>query len=210
MGNIREFLLAAIVIGLTAFTSAQAASNPTITSEELDRVYTAIKQNSWKRVEKESLHLIERPSYAQRYLIGRLRYIYLFSLSVQLKNKTLRYADLKKKVAVLEKRLIIQPWHPVNATADPCFNQICADKDNPSVLVTAQADNKAMQVYSFEYFNMGSPIDISSFKGDIARLGGILEKIEINENLPKAEKTNSGVSWFFKLSVRDGFIDYQR
>jgi len=199
-----------IAIGLVTFVSAQAASGPTITSQELDRVYTAIKQNNWKLAEKEVLPLIERPSHAQRYLVARLRYIYLFSLGIQLESKTLRYVDLKKKLPILEKRLIVQPWHPVNANADPCFNQICADKDKPSVLVTAQANNKATQIYSFEYFDMGSPIDISSFKGQNARLGGILEKIEINENLSKAEQANSGVTWFFRFSVKDGFIDYER
>ncbi|HEX9192386.1 MAG TPA: hypothetical protein VF871_01340 [Burkholderiales bacterium] len=210
MGNVRVVLIAVITIGLFTFASAQAANGPTITSQELDRVYTAIKQNNWKLVEKEILPLIKRPSHAQRYLIARLRYIYLFSLSIQLESKTLKYVDLKKKLAVLENRLIVQPWHPVNANADPCFNQICADKDKPSVLVTAQADNKATQIYSFEYFDMGSPVDISSFKGENARLGGILEKIEINDNLPKAEKANSGVTWFFRLLVKDGFIDYER
>ncbi len=208
--NVRfpRILLATIlcVVALQTY----AADGQTITSEELDRVFDAIKQNNWRVAEKEAASLIQRDSQAQRYLIARLRYIYLFSIAVQVEQKDLKYSDLKKKLSLVERRLIIQPWHPVKTNANPCFNLICADKDNPSVLVTAQANGNATQIYSFEYFDMGTPINVSSYNGQNARLGGLLDKIEINENLVKAEKVGSGVTWYFRLFVRDGFIDYER
>lgn len=211
MSLYRLLFIATTVIGLLVCSAyAYAASGPTITSEELDRVFTAVRQNNWRLVEKEVLPLIDRSSHPQSHLIARLRYIYLFSIAVQIESRDLKYADFKKKLTKVEKRLLIQPWHPVNPDANPCFNQICADKDNPSVLVTIQANRDATQIYSFEYFDMGSPINIDSFKGQNARLGGVLDKIEINENLPKAEQSRSGVTWFFRFFVKDGFIDYER
>lgn len=204
---------AGVVCGiLMCFLCAQAsaAANQTITSQELDRVFGAIRQNNWHSVETETSSLIQRESPPQRYLIARLRYIYVFSLATQVEKKSLRFADLKKKLAPVEGRLVIQPWHPVKAKADPCLNLICADKEHPSLLVTAQANGSGTQIYSFEYFDMGEPINIVSYNGQNARLGGILEKVEINENLEKAERSGSGVTWFFRLSFRDGFMDYER
>lgn len=202
-------VLMATILSLLTFQT-HGANSQTITSEELDRVFSAIKQNNWRVAEKEAALLIQRDSQAQKYLIARLRYIYLFSIAVQLEKKEVKYSDLKKKLSLVARQLVIQPWHPVKTNANPCFNLICADKDNPSVLVTAQANGNATQVYSFEYFDMGAPINVSSYNGQNARLGGLLEKIEINENLEKAEKTGSEVTWFFRLSVRDAFIDYER
>jgi len=203
-------IVTTVAVLLACIICAYAAGESTITSEELDSVFTAIKQNNWKLVEKNVLPLRERSSYPQRYLIARLRYIYLFSLAAQIESKELKYADLQKKLSNVENRLIIQPWHPVNPHVSPCFNQICAKEDNPSMLITTQANGDATQIYSFEYFDMGSPINIDSFRGQQARLGGILYKIEINENLPAAIQDHSGVSWYFRLFVKDAFIDYQR
>lgn len=205
--------LVRLLFGIMAFSlgsHASAATNQTITSQELDRVFGAISQNNWRSVEKETAGLIQRDSQSQRYLIARLRYIYLFSLATQLEKKSLKLADLKQKLSIVEQRLVIQPWHPVKAKADPCFNFICSDKDKPSLLLTVQANGGGTQIYSFEYFDMGGPVDISSYNGQNARLGGILDKIEINENLEKVEKSGSGVTWFFRLSFNDGFMDYER
>ena len=211
MSQYRPIVIATTITVLLAYgMHLYAADQSTITSDDLDRVYSAIKQNNWRLVEKEVTPLIQRQSPAQRYIIGRLRYIYIFSLAIQTESGHLKYADLKKKLAIVEKRLVIQPWHPVSQNANPCFNQICADKDNPSLLVTTQANSNSTQIYSFENFDMGAPINIASFKGQNARLGGILDKIEINENLPKAERSNSHVTWFFRLYAKDSFIDYER
>ncbi len=189
---------------------AYAAGGSTITAAEVDRVYAAIQINNWALAEKEVVPLIERSSRPQRHLIARLRYIYLFSLAIQIERKELKYVDLEFRLAKVEKRLLIQPWHPVSATASPCFNQICADEDDSSVLVTVQANRSASQIYSFEYFDMGSPISIESFNGQNARLGGTLDRIEINRNLSKADQSGSAVTWYFRYFVKDGFIDYQR
>lgn len=182
----------------------------TITAGDLDRVYSAIKQDNWSRVEKEVTPLLQRRSPGQRFLIGRLRYIYIVSLAKQVENRKLKYADFKRKLVLVENSLIVQPWHPVNHESSACFSQICADRDDPATLLTVQANHDATQIYSFEYFDMKVPLEIASFDGENARLGGTLDEIDINKNLPEAEKTGSGVGWYLKLHVKDGFMDYER
>lgn len=208
----RAFPVRAWALGLCLLTSpAWALDNSTITAAELDRVYGAIDKDNWGAVEKAVAPLIQRTSAPQRYLIARLRYIYIMSLEKQVERGKLKYADLRNKLSLVENQLVTQPWHPVSASSETCFNQICPDPEKgPSVLYTAQADEHATQIYSFEYFDMGAPIDISSFKGENARLGGILEKIEINENLPLAERSGAGVTWYLRLKWKEGFIDYER
>lgn len=211
MRHLRLFRIGMTVVTLLVSSAcAHAAADPTITAGEVDRVYTAMQENDWGRVEQEASLLIERSSHPQRHLIARLRYIYLFSLAIQIERKELAYGDVVPRLAKIEKRLLIQPWHPINSDASPCFNQICTDEDNQTVLVTTQANRNASQIYSFEYFDMGNPISIESFNGQNARLGGILDKIQINENLAQAEQSGSAVTWYFRLFVKDGFIDYQR
>jgi len=199
-----------VVILLACSSFSYATSGSFITAEELDRVFAAIRQNDWGLVEKEVFPLTESSSYPQRYLIARLLYIYVHSLAVQTGSGKLKYVDLKEKLSKLENRLIIQPWHPINPNAGPCFNQICPDPDNPSVLGTSQSNRDGTLIYSFEWFDMGMPIRIDSFSGQNARLGGILKKIEINDSLPNAEQSGSSVTWILRLKVGDGFINYKR
>ncbi len=207
--NARFAALLAAVLCLASW-QAHAADTQTITSGDLDRVFNAIEHDKWRVAEQETVPLIQRDVQAQRHLIARLRYVYLVSIAVQLERRELKYADLKKKLSLVEGRLVIQPWHPVKAHGDACFNLICADKDKPSTLRTAQTNPDATQIYSFDYVDVGSPVDISSYDGQNARLGGILDRVEVNPNLAQAQKVGAGVTWFFRLFIKDGFIDFER
>lgn len=189
---------------------ACAAGDKTITSGDLDRIFNSIDHGKWHAVEEETAPLIRRDIPGQKILIARLRYIYIVSIAVQLERRELRYADLAKKLSLVEQKLIIQPWHPVKANGKTCFNLICQDKENPSGLVSVETNNDATQIYSFGYFDMGGPIDISSYDGQNARLGGILDKIDINSNLAKVGEEGPTVTWFFRLHVKEGFIELER
>jgi len=210
MESLSRICAVSLILGLFSISASGLAATATITANELNKVFQPIKENDWAKVEQAAFQLINRQSPGQRYMIARLRYIYFISLAIQLENNKLTVAQLKDKLKVLEEKLIIQPWHPVKAKASPCFNKICASEDNPAVLVTTQANDKATQIYSFEYFDTGAPIDISSFDGAHARLGGILHKIEINPNLFKKLNSNTEVAWYLRLRFRDGFIQYNR
>jgi hypothetical protein len=139
-----------------------------------------------------------------------LRYIYIFSIAKQIENKAIPYEDIKRKLKIVEGKLVVQPWHPINTETRTCFNQICVSSDKPHTLYTAQTDNKGTLIYSFEYFDIGRPIDISSYNGQNARLGGILERVNVNQNIQNAEKESSGVSWFLQLNIKDSFIHFVR
>ncbi len=187
-----------------------AGENPTITANEVDQVFKALSEGKWGRVESLTKDLTQRQSPAQANLIGRLRYIYIYSVLKQIDGKKLTFKDIKNKLQLAEGKLIVQPWHPIKHDGSTCFNQICRPSDKPNNLFTAQTNAKGTQIYSFEYFDMGYPLDVSSYDGQNARLGGILKEIDINKNLEPALKEGSGVTWYVRLNVKEGFIHYER
>ncbi len=205
----RDPLLATFLfIASTGLCNAKQST--TITAQDVDSVFNSLGAMDWKTVEELSDELVQRDSPAQRNLIARLRYIYIFSIAKQIENKAISYEDIKRRLEIVEGKLVVQPWHPINTETRTCFNQICVSSDRPHTLYTAQTDSKGTLVYSFEYFDIGRPIDISSYNGQNARLGGILESVDVNQNIHNAEKASSGVSWFLKLNIKDSFIHFVR
>lgn len=200
-----------VVFCLTAGPAAGAGPRDrTITAEEVDRVFQAIVNGQWKETESLAKEFMGRRSPGQANLIGRLRYIYIFSIAKQIEKKKLAYKDIARKLRAVEGKVIVQPWHSVNSAGTSCLNQICAREGKPHHLYTAQTDGNGTWIYSFEYYDTGGPIDISSYDGQNARLGGTVERIELNRNLEAAMKEGSGVTWYFRLNVKDAFIHFER
>jgi len=139
-----------------------------------------------------------------------MRYIYLYALSKQLEKRELSFSDFKNKINLVLKKDVLQPWHPIKSESNTCFNYICNSEKQENILTTTQTSNAGTQIYSFEYFDVGYPLDVSSFDGQNARLGGVLEKIEINDNLGPALKAHSGVSWYLRLHFQDAYMQYER
>ncbi len=187
-----------------------AGGSGTISAPEIDTLFEALRKGDWERTEKLSSEYIRRDSPAQRYLIARLRYIYIFSVASRIENKTIGYKEIKHKLSLVKGKMVMQPWHPVSATSKSCFNQICTDSERSNYLFTAQANGDATVIYSFEHVRVGGSFDLSSYHGQNARLGGILERIDVNENIKKAEETKSDVTWFLRLEIKDGFIQFER
>jgi len=206
--KIKYFFL--LVILSFSYTVIYATENRSISANEIDQVFKALSVASWAESEKLSKELMMRDSPAQINLMGRLRYIYIFSITKRIEKYELSYDEVIKKLDFVKGKLIIQPWHPINSKGGKCFNQICISSENPSILHTTQSDNGGAQIYAFEYFYIGYPLDISSFDGQNGRLGGILKNIDINKNLKPALKEHSGITWFLRLHVENSFIHYSR
>ena len=206
--KIPTFVLVFCLAGVLAVSATNP--NTTITVQEVDQVFQALGEGEWKKAESLAKELMDRKSPAQINLMGRLRYIYIYSIAKQIERNELSHTDIVRKLKVVEGKLIVQPWHPVNTNSTSCFNQICSSHDKPHHLYTAQTNGKGTQIYSFEYYDTGNPIDISSFNGQNARLGGIVKQIEVNKNLGPAVKEDSGVTWYLRLHVNNSFIHFER
>lgn len=204
-----KYLFLLFVISFS-YSHICAAEKGGISANEIDQVFKSLGAGSWAKSEKLAKELIVRNSPAQENLIGRLRYIYIFSITKRIEKFELSYDEIVKKINFVKGKLIIQPWHPIKANGGKCFNKICAKSENISILYTTQVNNNGTQIYSFEYFDIGYHLNISSFNGQNARLGGILKKIEFNKNLKPALKKNTGVTWFLRLHIKNSFIQYER
>ena len=198
------------VVLLAVFQLSFAGDKTTITADEVDSVFKALSKGKWSTVESLAQNAIQRRSPAQENLAGRLRYIYLHAVLKQVEARSLSYGDVTRKLGAAKGKLIIQPWHPIDHDDSPCFNQICGPSDKPNHLYTAQTNHDGSQIYSFEYFTIGYPLDISSYDGQNGRLGGILKRIDINRNLERALKEGSSVTWFVRLHVEKAFIHFER
>lgn len=201
------FLLA---VSLAAGTNAMAGDTAAIASAEADSVYNSLAAGNWPDAEKLSSRLISKNSPAQNNLIARMRYIYLFSIYKQLENKQLSYEAFKRKIRLVLKKEIIQPWHPIKSGSDACFNYICNGDNKTTELRTVQTNDHGTQIYSFEYYDIGYPLNIASYDGQNARLGGILAKIDINRNLQPAMAHKTAVTWYLRLYFKHGYIQYER
>jgi len=203
-------MLVALVALCAAWPALARDRDATITAGDLDRVSDSLKRGDWTGLEARTAELIRRDSPGQRFLIARLRYMHVFAIAGQIEKRAIALADAERKLAAVQKRLILQPWHPVKLAAGSCLNSICADPEHPSKLMTTQTNATGTTIYSFEYFDMERPVSLDSFEGDNARLGGVLDKAELNPNLEAAHRAGSGVAWLLRLHVKDGFIDFER
>ena len=175
---------------------------------EVEKIFSAIRKTDWMEVENLSRKIIDYDIPAKKNIIGRLRYIYLIAVAKNLEAGKIKYSDVKGKLDIVLNKLIVQPWHPVKSSGGSCFNKICDSSEVKAHKATAQANSDGTQIYSFEYFDMGQDIELASFDGLNARMGGLLVKIEINDNLEPAMKANKGVSWYFRYHVRESFIQF--
>lgn len=198
-----------VAVSLFIFTSASAENN-WISDSDINNVYKALGSGDWLGAENNAKSLISKKSPAQNNLIARMRYIYLFSIYKQLEAKQLSYTGFVNKINLTLNKEVLQPWHPIKSGSNNCFNYICNSEAEKDILWTAQTNDSGTQIYSFEYFNAGYPFDISSFDGQNARLGGTLEKIEVNQNLQPAIASNSNVTWYLRLHFKDAYIQYER
>jgi hypothetical protein len=203
-------LILAALLWVALHSVIDAETMATITNEEIANVYNSIKNNDWQAAEKLCYEITQRDSPAQRYLIARLRYIYVFSIAAQIEQTSLSYKEVVRKLNPMKDKMILQPWHPIGTSSKSCLNQICVSEDNPNELTTIQTNSTGTTIYAFEYAHVGKPIDLTSFKGQIARLGGLLAGIDINPKIREAENSESQVSWFFRLNIKEGFIQLQR
>ena len=149
-----------LVILSFIYTETYATENRSISANEIDQVFKALSTGTWAESEKLSKELMMRDSPAQMNLIGRLRYIYIFSITKRIEKYELSYEDLIKKLDLVKGKLIIQPWHPIKSNSETCFNQICMSSEDQSILHTTQSDNGGTQIYAYEYFDLGYPLDI--------------------------------------------------
>ncbi len=195
--------------GTAGTTKAEEpAKDETITAEEFDVVFDAMREGDFKKAKKNAELLIDRDSPGQRYLIARMRYIYIYTLMVAFEKDELSMSEVTEKLNPLRGKMILQPWHPIRHDDKQCLNMICNDPDWDNTLFTTQTNRDRNAIYWYEYVNTGKHLDLSSYDGKMARMGGILDEFSFNEDL--ISTTRSNVDWFLRIMVKDGYVQYNR
>jgi hypothetical protein len=180
----------------------------TITAEEFDEVFDAMRDLEWPKANKLAEDIIKRDAPGQRFLLARIRYIYIYTLMTQFEQSLITMNEMTEKLYAVKGRMILQPWHPIKASDVDCRNMICNDPEWEEVLFTAQTNRDKSRLYWYEYVNTGKHVDLSSYNGKMARMGGILKDFTFNDEL--YSKKRSEVEWFLQLQIDDGYLQYNR
>jgi hypothetical protein len=139
--------------------------------------------------------------------LAQLRYLYLFSLA----GKIVAYSEARKPVEeesareelkkaaenFIGKELVMPPRQFL-ADCKQKLNYICTVKNTDNALRVAATNKAGTTIHSFEIVLFDQKIDLKEFIEKETFLGGILAKVEFNEN-----KSNL---WIMRLSFVKGFV----
>lgn len=218
-----KFLFITILICASAFGIAaqKIVKTPPITPRNVPfKTVTEISETDWQTLaaalEKEdwkqsaalaAQHLQTLKTDNEKKQLAQLRYIYLFALAGQILNyhtvgnaadAEKAWAELDRVLATFINKEFVLPPRPFSTDCEKKLNVICQVKDTPNTLRTTATNREGSGIHSFDYVQFDAPVEIKEFDGKETFLGGILRKVEYNEDKSKP--------WILRLIFSNGFL----
>lgn len=215
--SVLSAILFCVAVSVCAAQTAVEASKPApsriaggseIVENEWKILIAALDTEDWEKAAFfASLMLSRVKADDEKKQLARLRYFYLYALA----GKVLETAETKKTVkkeATLEelkkaaetfigKEFLMPP----RQFLDDCgqrVNYICPVKTDDKALRVTATNKEATAIISFDYVLFDTKLDFDRFTATRAFLGGILKKVEFNEDLSKP--------WIMRLIFEKGFV----
>lgn len=168
----------------------------------------SLTAEDWDKSASLSSRFINRlPIENEKKQLAQLRYLYLYSLAGKIlalsatKNaggeKAVR-AELRKTAATFAGREFVLPARRFLGDCRKVFNYICAVKDNGRALRTTATGKNGTEIHSFDYVLFDEKVATGEFAENKTFLGGVLRKIEFNDDLTKP--------WVMRLIFDKGFV----
>lgn len=184
-----------------------APSETEISDREWQIIIDSLRVEDWNKAAFFSSQLLSRlKTDNDKKQIAQLRYIYLFSLAGKIINYSLENKkeaeeatrnDLRKAAEDFAGKELLMPARPFLGDCKQVLNYICGVKNNENALRVTATNKEGTAIHSFDYVLFDQKIDLNEFTGKEAFLGGILKKVEFNE-----EKSNV---WIIRLFLEKGF-----
>lgn len=179
-----------------------------ISAVEWKSLAAALTAEDWDKSATLSSQFINRLKIEnEKKQLAQLRYLYLYSLAGKIlalaaaKNTGGENAvrdELRKTAAAFAGKEFVLPARRFLGDCRKVFNYICAVKDNERALRTTATGKNGTEIHSFDYVLFDEKIAVGEFAENKTFLGGMLRKIEFNDDLAKP--------WVMRLIFDKGFV----
>ena len=179
-----------------------------ISEADWQALAAALAREDWKQSAKLAAgHLQTLKTDNDKKQLAQLRYIYLFALAGQILNYNTvgnaaeaekAWTELDRVLAAFINKEFLLPPRPFTTECAKKLNVICQVKDMPNALRTTATNQEGSGIHSFDYVQFDAPVNIKEFDGKETFLGGILRKVEYNEDKSKP--------WVLRLTFNNGFL----
>ena len=195
----------------TAQTKTVAAAAETeISSTDWTTLAAALEREDWDVGASLARQFIDRLKIDnEKKQLARLRYSYLYALAgkiFRLSNaqnadaETSAREELIRAAARFTNREFVLPAREFLIDCKGVVNYICPAKDGGGKLFRTTATSKdGAEIHSFDYVAFDRAVDLKAFAGDKTFLGGVLRRVEFNDDLTKSP-------WLMRLVFDKGFV----
>lgn len=207
-------LFAANVFGqkiITSPTQDDTVFVPNVTvipDREWNVMIDYLKTENWDRSAFYASGLLRRLNTDNdKKQIAQLRYFYLYSLAGKIlkshdagktEEKENAWLELDKAITDFTGKEFILPAREYRSDCDKNLNFICPVAGNEKAFRTAATNKTATAIHSFDYVLFDQKVDLSQFADKKIFLGGILKRVEFNEDLTEP--------WVMYLIFEKGFV----
>lgn len=203
-------LTATKILKPTAVKPKPAQVQPTdeISTVDWKSLAVSLTAEDWDKSASLSSRFINRLKIEnEKKQLAQLRYLYLYSLAGKIlglsaaKNtggeKAVR-DELRKAAATFAGKEFVLPARRFLGDCRKVFNYICAVRDNDRALRTTATGKNGTEIHSFDYVLFDEKVATGEFAENKTFLGGMLRKIEFNDDLTKP--------WVMRLIFDKGFV----
>lgn len=191
----------------TETKTVSTAPESEISEREWQIIIDSLRVEDWDKAAFFSSQLLDNiKTDNDKKQIAQLRYIYLYSLAGKIisysqagkkEAEEATWNDLRKASENFTGKELLMPPREFYGECKQVLNYICTVKDNENALRVTATNKEGTAIHSFDYVAFNKKIDLNELSGKEAFLGGILRKVEFNEN-----KSNV---WIMRLFLDDGF-----
>lgn len=192
----RIVLLVLLALGLGSL-KAQINGNDALP------LFQQLQQKDYKEAHKTATALLQNFGEDSSFIMGIVRYGFLYSGAALIADEKLKYDDLRPYAAQLEGKLIVMPGHPTTAdTSQLLWNtNVLHATENGFEAKTTSTNEGGTSIYFWETFYFDNDLDLSRLEGRNTQCGGTLRSIEFNPN--------ESLIWIMRLEIEDAFIQGQ-
>jgi len=158
-------------------------------------LFTQLEEKDYKDAHKTALDLLSRFEQDSSYIMGIVRYGFLYSGAALIADGKMDYDELKVHSSKLEGKLIRMAAHPSSADTSRLQNNtnVFYPSKAGTECRTTSTNEAGTSIYFFENFHFDNALEVERLNGKITRCGGVLDKIEFNPNGSKI--------WIMRLHI---------
>ncbi len=190
-----------ICVSLLLLLSISPSLSAQIAREEMLPLFTQLEEKDYKEAHKTAKAILIRFKNDSSFLMGIVRYGYLYSGAALIADRKLSYEEFRPSALALEGKLIQMPAHPTSTdTSRVIWNvNVLSNTESGGFGKTTTTNETGTSIYAFEEFLFPRPLKLELLNNRITSCGGVLKKIEFNP-------TESTI-WIMKLYVEDAILE---